>query len=199
MLTPRIILKTSSILAIDILKGARASNNIGINLLTTHLDRTPALNMASETKRICLQYGIKLLLDDLEIAALVKADGVCCDIDDEMYGRAKDVLGEDKLAGGTAHTIQDVANLFEEGMVDFVILESFIDDGASENILGKQKAQAIIEDARIMGYNIPIILAGGIDGSNADEVMSTGAYGIITDHLSRLDDLTTMISKHPIG
>ena len=62
----------------------------------------------------------------------------------------------------------------------------------------RKKAQSIMDDARIMSYDIPIILAGGIDGANMDDAMSTGAYGFVTNQLSGTDELTAMISKYPI-
>ena len=198
MLIPRLILSIHNSSGEQVFQNQDSLAGHGLLLEISKMDRTEGLNKAHEKKKICLQVGIKLLLDNLEIAALVNADGVCCGIDDDMHGRAKDVLGEDKLVGGTAHTIQDVANLYEEGMVDFVVLESFMDEGGSENILGKQKAQVIIDDARIMGYDIPILLKGGIDGSNAVEALRTGAYGIVTRHLSHIESLKKELLNFPI-
>jgi len=82
--------------------------------------------------------------------------------------------------------------------VDFVILKAFAHDGKAENILGKQKIQSILDDTRIMGYDIPILLEGGIDGSNAQEALSTGAYGVVTRHFSHIETLKKLLLEFPI-
>lgn len=198
MFVSRIILIAETSEEIEAIKTIPLHSNVGICLSTRQVDRTAAISHAHDLKKICLQIEALLLVDDVEIAALINADGVCCAIDDDMHGRAKDVLGNDKLVGGTAHNIQDVAALYEEGIVDFIILESYRNDGTSENILGKQKTQSIMDDARIMGYDIPIILHGGIGSNNITEAMSTGVYGVMSRQLTDLDSFTKAITNYPI-
>jgi len=83
-------------------------------------------------------------------------------------------------------------------MLDFVILKSLLDDGAYENILGKQKAQSIIDDARIMGYDIPIILAGGIQATNAQEALDMRCYGVVLDNPTGISTVLQYISSRPL-
>jgi len=198
MLVPRIIINLKPRNK-HCLEDIELEEGIGLFLNTGHLSDVLAKQFAQKAKLICLDRGAVLLLDNLEIAILTNADGVCCPVDDVMHGRAKDIFGENKLVGGTAHSIEGVADFYEEGMVDFVILESFAEHEEEVNILGKRKTQSIIDDARIMGYDLPILLSGGIDKANLAEALSIGAYGLIVPESANDASLKDVWKRRPFS
>jgi len=170
----------------------------GIYLELSHLSREDRKRVSIETKKICLLTNTRLLLNDLETAAITNADGVILPYGDFQHGRAKDILGEDKVVGGRAHRIDDIAELWEEGMADFIILESYMESGGSTNILGRQTTQTILDDAKIMGYNIPILIAGGIDTENAQEVINMGCYGVQVEQLDHISSILEFLHSNPL-
>jgi len=102
MLVPRIIISTVDLGEIESMKDKNAGD-LALYLPDTDLERTSALNLFHGIKKMCLRFSWILLLQNVELAALVNADGICCAIDDDRHGRAKDILGEDKLVWEERH------------------------------------------------------------------------------------------------
>jgi len=201
MFLPRLHFSNSSAtvdLVIEEVKQACGKEVDCISLKTNHLSESQKSKVAQEAKKITLLTKAVLLIDDLKLATLINADGVILPHGDYQHGRAKDVLGEEKLVGAIAHRIDDIAEYWEEGMADFVILESYLEWEQSDNILGKQKTQTIIDDAKIMGYNIPILMSGGIDATNAEEVLAMRCYGVQTNSIESLSLISEIILSYPI-
>jgi|GEM_PF-3088071 len=188
----------SSDIIIEQIKQACEKEVKCIYLRTNHLSELGKTKVAQEVKKITLLTMTVLLIDDLKIAALVNADGAILPYGDYNHGRAKDILGEEKLVGAVAHRIDDIAEYWEEGMADFINLESYQESDQSNNILGKQKTQTIIDDAKIMGYNLPIIISGGIEIKDAEDVLEMGCYGLLVDQSEHIQKILDLIRLSPL-
>lgn len=194
MLVPRIILSIPVKAFVD-LGGIQCIKRTGLLLTTRYLTDSEGVELAQRAKMVCLAIGVPLFFDDLRLATLTNADGVLLHYGDYSQGRAKDVLGDDKLIGAVAHSIEDIVQYWEEGMTDFIILESYMETDRSTNILGKQKSQTILDDAKIMGYDIPILLAGGVNSKNATEILAMACYGLVTETIDDLLDLQGFLPR----
>ena len=198
---PRLFFKPEGTLTSDVLAKVESScmkRKLGIFLQTRFLLEANRLKIAQRVKELCLHCGDVLVVDDLEVAAKVNADGLLFEVDATDQGRARNLLGSDKLIGTVAHSIEQVADVFEDDLSDYIVLESLFESSDSTNLLGRQRAQQIIDDSRIMGYDIPILLSGGIDGQNAAEANLPGTYGLVTSDLDNLDAIYEEILRGPL-
>ncbi|MBP3486473.1 MAG: thiamine phosphate synthase, partial [Oscillospiraceae bacterium] len=71
-----------------------------IQLREKHLDRAAFKAEALELKELCRTYAVPLIInDDVELALEIGADGVHVGQEDLEAGRARALLGPDKLLG----------------------------------------------------------------------------------------------------
>ena len=78
-----------------------------IQLREKHMDRGSILAQALELRELCGRYGVPLILnDDPELAQAAGADGVHVGQSDMEAGRVRALLGEDKLIGVSARTVE---------------------------------------------------------------------------------------------
>ena len=78
-----------------------------IQLREKHMDRGSILAQALELRELCGRYGVPLILnDDAELAQAAGADGVHVGQSDMEAGRVRALLGEDKLIGVSARTVE---------------------------------------------------------------------------------------------
>ena len=79
-----------------------------IQLREKHMDRGSILAQALELRELCGRYGVPLILnDDAELAQAAGADGVHVGQSDMEAGRVRALLGEDKLIGVSARTVEE--------------------------------------------------------------------------------------------
>ena len=119
---------------------------------------------------------VPLIVNDrVDVAIAAEADGVHLGQDDFPIKKARDLLGEDAMIGGTAKTLAQARQCIEQG-ADYIGFGPIYATG-SKSDAGMVKG---LEDLREMvsGVNIPIIAIGGIAIENAGEVMRAGAHGI---------------------
>ncbi len=119
---------------------------------------------------------VPLIVNDrVDVAIAVEADGVHLGQDDFPIEKARVLLGEDAVIGGTAKTLVQARQCVADG-ADYIGFGPIYATG-SKSDAGMVKG---LEDLREMvsGVNIPIIAIGGIAIENAGEVMRAGAHGI---------------------
>ena len=119
---------------------------------------------------------VPLIVNDrVDVAIAAEADGVHLGRDDFPIKKARDLLGEDAVIGGTAKTLAQARRCIEQG-ADYIGFGPIYATGSKFDA-GMVKG---LEDLREMvsGVNIPIIAIGGIAIENAGEVMRAGAHGI---------------------
>ena len=77
---------------------------------------TEVMAAAKEAKKICDARGCVLIINDrVEIAAAVDAHGVHLGKEDMPVREARRLLGENKIIGGTANTLEDIRKHHLEG------------------------------------------------------------------------------------
>ncbi|MBU2499338.1 MAG: thiamine phosphate synthase [Proteobacteria bacterium] len=134
------------------------------------------IDAAREMQRLCAEAGVTFIVNDrLDVAIAAEADGVHLGQDDFPIPLARRVLGEDRIIGGSAATVEEARICLSEGAdyVGFgpVYLTTSKDDA------GPVSGLALLREVVKM-IPLPIIAIGGVTAENAPEVMRAGAHGI---------------------
>ncbi len=136
-------------------------------------------SIVKEVKLLCDQYNATLIINDfIEVAKEIDASGVHLGLGDDSIAKAREILGENKIIGGSTNTLQDVIKRIEEKS-DYIGLGPYSYTQTKDNIssiLGVEGYQFILNTVK--GNKIPIYAIGGIKLENVKELMQTNVYGI---------------------
>ena len=129
---------------------------------------------AVRLREIC-RDTLFLINDRVDIALAVNADGVHLGQSDMPCGAARKLLGEEKIIGITVHNLAEAVQA--EGIGADYLGVSPIFQTATKPDAGKPAGISLIEEIRA-NVDIPLIAIGGIDHSNAIDVIRAGADGL---------------------
>ena len=136
---------------------------------------------AEQVKKICDTYGATFIINDHPlIAKAIDADGVHLGLTDMLIKEAFEILGIDKIIGGTANTLQDVLQRVEEGC-SYIGLGPFRFTTTKEKlspVLGLQGYKKIMHELKQRNAEIPIYAIGGIVIEDIAAILQTGVYGV---------------------
>src|SRR4051812_7123427 len=138
------------------------------------------LQIAKDVKKICDQFQSVLIINDsIDIAKEIEAHGVHLGKEDKSITEARQILGEDKIIGGTSNSAADILELQDEG-ADYVGLGPFRFTSTKENlspVIGLGGYFRILRSAYFK-IRIPVIAIGGIQSADVKPLMNTGVYGV---------------------
>lgn len=136
---------------------------------------------AEEALHLCRQYGAKFILDDhVELVERAGADGVHLGKNDMPVDEARKILGNGKIIGGTANTIEDIVRLHKQG-ADYIGCGPFRFTTTKKKlspVLGLEGYKSIVQNMRDKGIDLPIVAIGGITIADIPAIMATGVTGI---------------------
>ena len=136
---------------------------------------------AEEALPLCRQYGAKFILDDhVELVEQAGADGVHLGKNDMPVDEARKILGNGKIIGGTANTIEDIVRLHKQG-ADYIGCGPFRFTTTKKKlspVLGLEGYKSIVLNMRDKGIDLPIVAIGGITVADIPAIMATGVTGI---------------------
>lgn len=169
----------------------------GVDWVQVRVKDTPEEKYESiviEVKEVCDKHGAKLIVNDnVDIAKRINADGVHIGKNDIHPAKAREILGEDFIIGGTANTFEDIQRL-AEAKVDYIGLGPFRFTSTKKNLsptLGIEGYQDIISKCKENGINIPIIAIGGLLIEDIDDLSTTGVHGIaIASAITSSEDIS---------
>ena len=139
-----------------------------IQLREKHMDRGSILAQALELRELCGRYGVPLILnDDAELAQAAGADGVHVGQSDMEAGRVRALLGEDKLIGVSARTVEQALAAQAAG-ADYLGVGAMFPTGT------KQDTRPVSYDT----LDIPVVAIGGIGAGNVAELAGSGIAGV---------------------
>lgn len=144
-------------------------------------DYTSWKKIAEEVKAVCKKYKATFIINDnIELAKELNADGVHLGKEDMPIVEARKFLGEDKIIGGTANTIEEVIRHGKSG-VDYIGLGPFRFTNTKKNlskILGLEHMKLIAAESALMfDKPIPILAIGGIELEDVRPIMEAGLHG----------------------
>ena len=139
------------------------------------LDHDAFLREARRFVALCREKGVISIINDaVDIAAAVGADGVHVGQSDLAAGRAREVLGPDKLIGVSAHSV-------EEALAAQAAGADYLGVGAAFVTGTKADAAPISRDtirAITAAVDIPVVAIGGISRDNITELAGCGLDGV---------------------
>ena len=142
--------------------------------------------MAEKAKILCASYGAIFIVNDfVQVAKDVDADGLHLGLQDATVSFARQILGRDKIIGGTANTLKDVIQRVEEkcnyvGLGPFRFTET---KSKLSPVLGLEKYRAIHLELEKRNISIPVYAIGGIRLDDIDAILESGVYGIAVSAL----------------
>jgi thiamine-phosphate diphosphorylase len=141
-----------------------------VQLREKELDRRATAVAAATFRRLCDTYSALFIVnDDPALARSCRADGVHLGQDDTPVAEAREVLGPDALIGLSTHSREQIDAA--EG-ADYISVGPIWETPTKEGrpAVGLELVGYAAEHARLPFYAI-----GGVDESNAREVVEAGA------------------------
>jgi thiamine-phosphate pyrophosphorylase len=134
------------------------------------------IEIAAGMSRLCTEKGVTFIVNDrIDVAIAAGADGVHLGQDDFPIPLARKLLGNNRIIGGSAATPEEIEICIREG-ADYVGFGPVYPTGSKDDagpVSGIDRLKQIVTSTPV-----PIIAIGGIDKSNAFQVMGVGAHGI---------------------
>jgi thiamine-phosphate pyrophosphorylase len=134
------------------------------------------IEVAKRIAAVCRQAGVPLIVNDrIDVAIAAEADGVHLGQSDFPIPMARELLGQDKLIGGSAATLEEARICLAEG-ADYVGFGPVYATGSKADagpVSGPKALNQVVET-----IPLPVIAIGGITAENVAEVMKAGAHGI---------------------
>ena len=138
-------------------------------------------NTAIQARKICDTVGADLFVNDhTEVCLKISAKGVHLGRADMPPSRARAILGDKYIIGGTANTFDDIVHLYRQG-VNYIGLGPFRFTATKTNlspVLGLEGYRRIVDLCRKNAINLPILAIGGITFNDIQDIMQTGVSGI---------------------
>lgn len=155
--------------------------------------------LAEKVKKLCERYqSVFIINDHPHIAQAINADGLHLGLTDMSISEAKKIIGNDKIIGGTANTIEHVLQRVAEGC-SYIGLGPFRFTSTKEKlspIVGLQGYEEIMNVLHQQNCLTPIYAIGGILLEDAADIMKTGIYGIaVSGLISNHSDKKFVVEK----
>lgn len=146
-----------------------------VQLREKHLSHEAMLRAAERFVALCRQYGaVSIINDDVEAAAASGADGVHVGQEDLEAGRARALLGPDKLIGVSAHNVEEALAAQAAGADYLGVGAAFVTDTKSDaSPISRETIRAITA-----AVDIPVVAIGGIGPENILDLAGCGLDGV---------------------
>jgi thiamine-phosphate pyrophosphorylase len=134
------------------------------------------INTALQMKKECSKAGVTFIVNDrIDVAIASDADGVHLGQDDFPVPLAREILGDNKIIGGSAGNIEEARKCYLE-QVDYIGFGP-VYTTSSKDDAGPAQGIDIMKQASVE-IPLPFIAIGGVDIERILEVMMTGVHGI---------------------
>lgn len=159
-----------------------------IQLREKSLTGVELIEEAIAVRDLCREYHVPFVIDDnVELAKEIDADGVHLGQNDMSIAEARKILGDSKIIGATAKTVEQALKAQEES-ADYIgtgaafVTSSKLDTWTIEHSM----IRAIVD-----ACDIPVIAIGGITYDNVSELKDTCVAGVaVISAIFGLEDIT---------
>lgn len=146
-----------------------------VQLREKNTDYENMKKIALEVKAVTDKYNIPFVINDnVMLCKEIDADGVHVGADDMSVSEARKILGNSKIIGGTARTLERAIQAYNEGA-------DYLGIGAVFNTTTKEGTTHMTKDlANKINSTIPIptVAIGGINSENVSQLKGYGVNGI---------------------
>ncbi len=134
------------------------------------------IEIVRQLKQLCLDSGVTLIVNDrVDVAIATEADGVHLGKNDFPIPLARKLLGENRIIGGSAASLEEAQKCLAEG-ADYIGFGPVYQTASKEDAAPVTGIKLLKQTAETIP--LPIIAIGGISVENTSEVMQAGAQGI---------------------
>lgn len=134
------------------------------------------IEIAAQMRRVCAKKGVVFIVNDrIDVAMAARADGVHLGQSDFPIPMARELLGRDRIIGGSAATREEAQKCLEDG-ADYVGFGPVFPTDSKDDagpVSGTDTLKMIVDT-----IPLPVIAIGGIGLKTASAVMEAGAHGI---------------------
>ena len=160
---------------IDVVENVLKNGATFLQLREKNASHDEIVAKAKAIKPIARKYGVPFVIDDDVQAALeADADGVHIGQSDTDYMTARSILGDNKIIGMTAKTVEQAKEAERLG-ADYIGTGAVFGSSTKKDAVYMPR-ERLIEVAG--SVNIPVVAIGGIDYDNCGELAGTGVDGI---------------------
>lgn len=162
-----------------------------VQLRLKELHKKEVRSIAADVRQICNEYHATFIMNDhVKIAEQVEADGVHIGKKDMPPSEAREILGKDKIIGGTANTLEDIRRLNKSGVnyIGMGPLRFTATKTQLSPVLGIEGYRHLIGHAHSEGYKLPIIAIGSVQLTDINALLDAGVYGIAVASLINKSD-----------
>ncbi|MBO7208950.1 MAG: thiamine phosphate synthase [Clostridia bacterium] len=146
-----------------------------VQLREKNLDEESFMSEGLEIQKLCKKYNIPFVINDnVEIAKKINADGVHVGQSDMKAGNVRAILGEDKILGVSAQTVEQAILAEKEG-ADYLGVGAVFPTGSKSDAddVDFDTLKAICD-----AVSIPVVAIGGISMGNVSKLKDSGISGI---------------------
>lgn len=160
---------------IDVVENVLKNGATFLQLREKNASHDEIVAKAKAIKPIARKYGVPFVIDDDVQAALeADADGVHIGQSDTDYMTARSILGDNKIIGMTAKTVEQAKEAERLG-ADYIGTGAVFGSSTKKDAVYMPR-ERLFEVAG--SVNIPVVAIGGIDYDNCGELAGTGVDGI---------------------
>lgn len=138
-------------------------------------------NVIQMSKPLCHERGVTLVIDErVDLAYEFDLDGVHLGKDDMHPAEARNILGDKKIIGATANSLDDVIRV-SAMPIDYIGLGPLRYTTTKKRlapVLGLDGIISIFNTMEEKGINIPVVVIGGIKVADIGPLISAGAWGV---------------------
>lgn len=130
---------------------------------------------ALEVKTITDKYHIPLIINDnVQLCKEIDADGVHVGAEDMSVESAREILGNDKIVGGTARTLERAIKAYNEG-ADYLGIGAVFNTTTKSGTTHMTRELAQNINSKV---SIPTVAIGGINSDNIEKLTDYGISGV---------------------
>ncbi len=140
-----------------------------------HLRGDEYVSAATKCRDVCRRFGVPFIINDSpDMARRLSADGVHLGQNDAPVSYARKVLGEDKIIGISAHTVDEAVRAEQNG-ANYLGVGAVFGSATKQNTapMTTELLKSISESVRI-----PVVAIGGIDETNASLLKDCNVSGL---------------------
>lgn len=140
------------------------------------------IHLCEISKQLCSEYqAVCIINDHIQIAKEIDADGVHLGLNDSAVEEARQILGENKIIGGTANTLSDIIRRINESC-DYIGLGPLRFTTTKKKlspVLGFEGYRKIIDGLSEQSIDIPKIFAiGSVGLEDILPLQKIGIHGV---------------------
>ena len=142
-------------------------------------------DVAAAVERVlpmCRKAGALLLLDDrVDLCAATGADGVHLGKGDMSPAEARKILGNGKIIGSTANSIDDIRKIAEACASDYLGVGPLRFTTTKKRLaptLGLDGYRTIFAAMAAEGIDLPVVAIGGVTPADVEPLRGAGAQGV---------------------